>query len=541
MKEREINLIDLMIEILLHWRGIVILMLAGGVLLGAFSYVRTSQSAKEQAARIEELKAQLEEGPEEGTEGNIKLKDAIKGWMDNEEINLEESMAKWLNVNSSELEEAVKKQLEKELTETQRNNVEYALYYEELHRDKEAYQEASVYTRMDPEKIQRAEMTFLVSSDDLERSYNLERIYEDMANNVELLTMLADIADVPVANVGEVYSLSRGSGGLMKGSDSFRVTMTHYDKAVCQKMAQAIVDFLNSRHDSMAAQLGEHEISVVSQTVGEVGISSVLTAQRNMVSELLSLESSIARTKGAFTDEEWYYYNLLTTGKVAGNPYAVKVSEEEAAEAEEGEEDIMSIINAGVTVTPRISVKYVILGMILAAFVYVFAIFMLYVLNSKIRSTDNLQELYEIPQLGKIPGDAGGKKLFGFVDRWILALRYWNQRKFTPKEALDLAAVAVKMAAGKNALKTVSLVGCDLKDRALNTCEEIRMVLAEEGVEAQILNNVLYDAETMEKLGDTKGAVLVEKADSTLYAEVARELELLRRQDIAILGGIIVE
>lgn len=67
------------------------------------------------------------------------------------------------------------------------------------------------------------------------------------------------------------------------------------------------------------------------------------------------------------------------------------------------------------------------------------------------------------------------------------------------------------------------------------------MVLAEEGVEAQILNNVLYDAETMEKLGDTKGVVLVEKADSTLYAEVARELELLRRQDIAILGGIIVE
>ncbi len=201
----------------------------------------------------------------------------------------------------------------------------------------------------------------------------------------------------------------------------------------------------------------------------------------------------------------------------------------------------MSIINAGVTVTPRVSVKYVILGMILAAFVYVFAIFMLYVLNSKIRSTDNLQELYEIPQLGKIPGDAGGKKLFGFVDRWILALRYWNQRKFTPKEALELAAVAVKMAAGKNALKTVSLVGCDLKDRALNTCEEIRMVLAEEGVEAQILNNVLYDAETMEKLGDTKGVVLVEKADSTLYAEVARELELLRRQDIAILGGIIVE
>lgn len=540
MKEREINLVDLMIEILLRWRWIVALMLVGGILLGAFSYVRTSQSAKAQAARIEELKAQLEEGIEDGGEGDIKLKDAIKGWLDNEEVDLEESMAKWLNVKASELEEAVKKQLEKELTETQKNNVEYALYYEELHRDKMAYQEASIYTRMDPEDIQRAEMTFLVTSDDLDRSYNLERIYEDMVNNVELLGKLAELADVPVANVGEVYSLSRGSSGLMKGSDSFRVTITHYDKATCQKMAQTVVDFLNGKHDMMTAQLGEHTISVVNQTVGEVGITSVLSAQRNMVSELLSLESSIARTKGAFSDEEWFYYHLLTTGKVAGNPYAVKVEEEET-EGEEGEEDIMSIINAGVTVTPGVSIKYVVLGMILAAFVYVFVIFMLYVLNSKIRATDNLQELYEIPQLGQIPGDGGKKKPFGFVDEWILKLRYWNQRKFTPEEALNLAAVAVKMSAGKNGLDDVCLMGCDLKDRVLQDCGEMQKILAEEGVKAQILNNVLYDARAMEKLCHVKGVVLVEKAGSTLYTEVAKELELLRRQDIRVLGGIIVE
>lgn len=541
MKEREINLVDLMIEILLHWRGIVALMLVGGILLGAFSYVRTSQSAKAQAARIEELKAQLEEGPEEGSEANIKLKDAIKGWMDNEGVDLESSMAKWLNVKPSELEEAVTKQLEKELTETQRNNVEYALYYEELYRDKLAYQEASVYTRMDPENLQRAELTFLVTSDDLERSYNLERIYEDMVNNVELLAKLADIAEVPVANVGEVYSLSRGSGGLMKGSDSFKITITHYDENICRTMAQTVVEFLNGKHDSMVAQLGEHEISVVNQTIGGVGISSVLNAQRNMVSELLSLESSVARTKAAFSDEEWYYYNLLTTGVVAGNPYAVKAAEEEEAAGEEGEEDIMSIINAGVTVTPGVSVKYVVLGMILAAFAYVFVIFMLYVLNSKLRATDNLQELYEIPQLGQIPGEGRRKKLFGFVDGWILALRYWNQRKFTPKEALALAAVAVKMSAGKNALNAVCLIGCDLKDTAMKTCEEIRKILAGEGVEVQILSNVLYDAETLEKLSNARGAVLVEKAGSTLYTEVAKELELLRRQDISVLGGIIVE
>ena len=38
-----------------------------------------------------------------------------------------------------------------------------------------------------------------------------------------------------------------------------------------------------------------------------------------------------------------------------------------------------------------------------------------------------------------------------------------------------------------------------------------------------------------------QGAVLVEKAGSTLYNEVVSELELLKRQDVRVLGGIIVE
>ena len=45
----------------------------------------------------------------------------------------------------------------------------------------------------------------------------------------------------------------------------------------------------------------------------------------------------------------------------------------------------------------------------------------------------------------------------------------------------------------------------------------------------------------MEKVDAMTGVVLVEKAGSTLYNEIANELALLKRQDIAILGGIIVE
>ena len=58
------------------------------------------------------------------------------------------------------------------------------------------------------------------------------------------------------------------------------------------------------------------------------------------------------------------------------------------------------------------------------------------------------------------------------------------------------------------------------------------------------MRSILYpssNAEAMEKMDAMQGAVLVEKAGSTLYNEVAGELELLKRQDIRVLGGIIVE
>ncbi len=51
------------------------------------------------------------------------------------------------------------------------------------------------------------------------------------------------------------------------------------------------------------------------------------------------------------------------------------------------------------------------------------------------------------------------------------------------------------------------------------------------------MNNVSLQS----RLHEEKGVVLVEKASSTLYNEVTKEIELLKRQDIAVLGGIVVE
>ena len=119
-----------------------------------------------------------------------------------------------------------------------------------------------------------------------------------------------------------------------------------------------------------------------------------------------------------------------------------------------------------------------------------------------------------------------------------MKLRYHNSRQFTTEEAITLASTAVKMAA---TLKEVYLLGCNVTGDTLQKCEQISKNLHEESICVQILSNVLYDAEAMEKLENAKGIVLVETAGSTMYEEVVKELQLMSRQNICVLGGILVE
>lgn len=61
-------------------------------------------------------------------------------------------------------------------------------------------------------------------------------------------------------------------------------------------------------------------------------------------------------------------------------------------------------------------------------------------------------------------------------------------------------------------------------------------MLEKESLAVHVLGDMLYNVEGMEKIRAAKGVVLVETADVSPYAEVAREIELSKRQGAGILG-----
>lgn len=166
---------------------------------------------------------------------------------------------------------------------------------------------------------------------------------------------------------------------------------------------------------------------------------------------------------------------------------------------------------------------------------------MQYIFNNKLRAEDDVKGLYNLPLLGKIPQSTGKKKAVSFIDGWILKLRNRNKRSFSEEEATGLAAVAVKITTQKENLTEVYCIGCDVKGRALAIAERLQSILKEDNITLTILNNVLYDQEALERLSSAKCVFLLEQAGITLYDEIVKELELLQRQEIKVIGAVVVE
>ena len=446
MKEREISLVDLIVEILLRWRVIIIAMLVGGVLMGGLSYVKSYRTAQMQKAQNEELKEQQIQEEPEGSR---------KTW------------------------------LEEKLTPIQLANVETVVVNEALCKEQEEYYSHSTLMQLDADNVPYAEATFYIKGEDAASVNNLVQVYGDLVVDGEILSRLADKLELSQSAVSELVKVERTSTNNMLGSNSFCVSVICDTEERCRIALAEIMSYVEEQRTQMAEFMGEHAVSVIKQSCTITANADLMESQRTIINSIVSLKNSIAKAKDAFSDEEMDYYNFLNVGSVA-------VEDTESSDTDEEEKtDYIPVI------TPTVSVKFVILGMLLAAFLYVFVVFLQYILNTKIRSNDKLALLYDISLLGQITKESQKKKPFGFVDRLILSVRDRNKRRFSTEESTKLAAVAVKMAAEKRSLEKVYCVGCDMQKGAAKVCENLKTSLKDSSLELEVLDNVLYDAEAM--------------------------------------------
>ncbi len=485
MQTREIDLLDMIADILSHWRGMIMALVLGAVLLGGVGYMRSFQTA--QSAQQQESVVQ-------------------------DEATVQAQLSR----------------LEQSLDDKSRAMVLTAVDDEKEYDLKKTYFENSIYMQLNPLQTIQTELIYQVQTADGLMDGQLGALYTSLLNNVGLYDWVAQQTGIDAGYVGElisaetVSSLTIPNKEMSLGTNCVKVSILQSDAEACQKLAEAVKTYISEEQKQLNNELGQHALVLVSETTGSVMNKDLMDEQIKCRNEMASLQSTIATAKADFTEEQKQYYELVTW--------------EEAEQSEQPAQNVTAEENP--VPTPTVSKKYVLLGAVLFAFVYAVVICMVYIFNTRLRESDELQSLYGIPQIGLVVRESGRKV---FLDKWVDSLRHYGKRKFTAEQSMELAFAAIKIAAVKNGLNNICLMGCNMSAGADKVCESLKAALEKEQISVSVLDNVLYDAEAMEKMDAMQGAVLVEKAGSTLYNEVAGELELLKRQDITVLGGIIVE
>ena len=508
MKPREIDLVDLFVEILLQWRKIIVFMLVGAILFAGLGYARSQRTYQEQKAEAERLEARLQE----------------------------------LQSNEDGMEEVYpeKQWLEEQLTETEIASVNAVIATEAYRQERQSYWEQTILNRVDALAVPTAELTFHISADTKEDAYDIQKVYEDLLTSGDFYEYLAKKqGDLSAAQVKEIIALEHSSYGMLRGTDLVSLYMINVDQDSCEKLAEEVAQYIQDRYQNVEDALGKHEIEVIANSYTTVFRTDILGLQKGATDEIASLNNNIRDAKNAFTDLQWRFYNYLTSGVAKGMPEE-KEKEISPETAEEIDSITTELTEANSISKPQMSVKYIVLGMVLAIFLCGVYYSVKFVFNEKIRSNDDMMELYGVPELGHIILEMKGKAFLGTIDKKILAIRYRGCRRFSQEEAINLTVAAIRIAAKKKEIQNFSIVGCAMAGESLNICCELINKLSEEGLTVNIINNILYDANSLEKLSDVKGVVMVGVAGETFYNEFFDEKELLDRQEIDQLGAILI-
>lgn len=169
---------------------------------------------------------------------------------------------------------------------------------------------------------------------------------------------------------------------------------------------------------------------------------------------------------------------------------------------------------------------------------YVYHVF-LYITNSKIRYTDDYIALYQIPVLGHIPSKRKPRTLFRCIDFWLYCKR--DKRLYTTPvgQAIRLASTALLVIAQKKGLAQIYGISCGSISVSLEN--EIKNLLSAGNIGFSIIDNILYDSDSIQMLCKIQDAVLIEKTGSVKYDEFQQSLGILQQQNINVIGMILIE
>ena len=381
----------------------------------------------------------------------------------------------------------------------------------------QTYMDESVLMNMSPYDVCEATADLFIKTDyqimpgmvyqNADYTDSILQAYQSALTSAALQENVAKTASLEPQYLKELVSVSRGSvadgnatnsTGYTRFTNLLTITVRYSDKEKAQEILNNILDNVTAMQEQIAGTIGPHSVSIVNQTVGSTVDVDLAKQQKAARDQITDLQKSL--------------------------------SDKEAALKELKEPQAPSL---GMRAVIKTGVKYAILGGILGVFAVAFCISALFVMSDKVYAAKDIRRRYGLDLLGTVAVDS---KKNGGIDAWLARL---EGRKVCADSEQNGALLAANMQNYAGDRKKLLVTGLVEESQLKQVVEMVQKQL--KGYELAIGANMLECAETLKKLPECEGVVLVEQSGVSGYSEMTQEIEKIKSMDKAIVGCVVFE
>lgn len=496
--EISISIKDLLMQIALKWRAMLVWALLLAALCNVLSVTKSYQAQKISNEKATMTKKELLESSI--ASGQAKVEEA-KGLLSQREI--------------EEVDRAV--ETYDDLTQK---------YYDLL-----SYSEHSIKMQLDPNHVQTGYLQYTVDNHYsveypvIAKRDNTESILGAIGTNActddvcrEISSKLGDELDP--AWIKELIVTNIQSGNIV-------ISVQGISKESCEVMLDVIKEALNNVKDEMRKAYGDFDLIIVSEKYGECPNEYILNDQINCINNINILKNTMNNLTNIMTEQQRQYYVACLDVKSLENNDLDEIEIQESR-TQKTETKVLQYFD----------ITFILVGLFLGIIIVCFWQGIAYLLSEKLRMANDLEDGFGVRIIGEIC-DENVKKL-NALDRKIKEV-FYGRKPISIEENMAVLCTSIRTSAQKMGMKSIYLTTSSSNANVMSVLEKICGELKNGVEEVAYGPSIVYNSDSIEKMAQSEGIVLVERIGDSKYMDIKKEIEKCCANKVTVLGSIVIE
>lgn len=323
--------------------------------------------------------------------------------------------------------------------------------------------------------------------------------YYKLLNSGEANKAIASDASISVDTkyLGELYTVSIDK-------DIIKIKAIGNEEQQPSKIVEILLSYIQEKKDVVAKNFNAHNVSILNQSTSVQVDDDLVTSQKKVRTLVKDLNLEMAENNAKLV-------TLVRPVELTASTNVLK-----------------SVL------------KYVIVGLVLGAIIGVMTVLALFFFSNKIANYKVMKYTYDIPYLTSLPSHIINHKKAGLWTKMIARIEGNYSDKLSQKDHIEM--LKVKLLLQKVAIdKPIMITGSvDIKilqklcELLTESCKE------EKGLSFQYANNIVLSSDTMQKVSDCSGVLLVEENGKSSLDMVEQEIEVIKNLNATIIGYVMV-